>query len=144
MIGWFVWGAMYLARAIEYEVLDGWSLIVSFVRFLPLARLGAAESGVDCSVVGIITIASAFVSVTSELAVVVLNLGGACLASCVFAASQPTILTRAKAGHECREGCHRFWLFLAEVAGEPFITDAMFEGREGFGVRIIHNLVLFN
>ena len=45
---------MYLAWTIEYAVQAGWSLIVSFVRFLPLARLGAAESGVDCSVVGII------------------------------------------------------------------------------------------
>ena len=129
MIRWFVWGAMYLTRAIEYAAQAGWSLIVSLVRFLPLARLGAAESGVVCSVVGIITIASAFVSVTSEFAVTVLNLRGACLASCVFATSQPTILTRAKAGNECREGCHRFWLFLAEVAGEPFFADAMFKGR---------------
>ena len=45
MIGWFVWGAMYLARAIEYAVQAGWSLIVSPVRFLPLAGLGATESG---------------------------------------------------------------------------------------------------
>ena len=129
MIGWIFWGPMYLARAIEYAVKAGWSLIVSLVWFLLLVGLGATESGVNCSVVGIITIASAFVSVTSELAVVILSLGGACLAGCVFAASQPTILTRAKAGHECREGCHRFWLFLAEVAGEPFVADAMFKGR---------------
>ena len=53
MIGWFFWGAMYLARAIEYAVQAGWSLIVSLVRFLPLAGLGAAESGVDSSVIGI-------------------------------------------------------------------------------------------
>ena len=117
MIGWFVWGAMYLAWAIEYAVQAGWSLIVSFVWFLPLARLGAAESGVDCSVIGIITIASAFVSVTLELVVAVLNLRGACLTGCVFAMSQPTILTRAKAGHECREGCHGFWLFLGQGGG---------------------------
>ena len=128
MISWLVWGAMYLARTIEYVVQAGWSLAVPFIRLLPLVGLGATESGVDCSVVGIITIASAFVSGTSELAVVVPNLGGACLADCVFAASQPTVLTRAKAGHECREGCHRFWLFLAEVAGEPFVADAMFKG----------------
>ena len=80
MIGWFFWGVMYLARAIEYAVQAGWFLIVSLVQFLPLAGFGAAESGVDCSVVGIIPIASAFVSTTSELAVVVLNHGGACLA----------------------------------------------------------------
>ena len=129
MIGLFVGGAMNLARKIEYAVQAGWSLIVSFVRFLPLAGLGAAESGIDCGVVGIITITSAFVSVTSELTVTVLNLRGACLTGCVFATSQPTILTRAKAGHECRKGCHRFWFFLAEVAGEPFVADAMFKGR---------------
>ena len=108
----------------------GWMVLIVFlVRFLPLARLGAAESGVDCRVVGIITIALAFVSVMPELAVTVLNLKGACLAGCVFATSQPTILTRAKAGHECHEGCHRIMLFLAEVAGKPFVADAMFKGR---------------
>ena len=62
MIGWFFWGAMYLARAIEYAVKAGWSLIVSLVWFLLLVGLGATESGVNCSVVGIITIALAFVS----------------------------------------------------------------------------------
>ena len=128
MIGLFVWGAMYLARTIKYAVQAGWSLIVPFIRLLPLARLGATESGMNRSVIGVIAIASSFVSVTSELAVVVLDLGGACLAGCVFATSQPAILTRAKAGHERREGCHGFRLFLAEVAGEPFITDAVFEG----------------
>ena len=46
-----------------------------------------------------------------------------------FTMSQPAILTCTKAGHEGREGGHRFRLFLAEVAGEPFIADAMFKGR---------------
>ena len=94
-----------------------------------LYGLGAAESGINCSVIGVITVASALVSVTSELAVAVFDLGGARLAGCVFATSQPTILTRAKAGHECREGCHGFWPFLAEVAGKPLVTDAVFKGR---------------
>ena len=120
---------MYLARAIEYAVQAGWSLIVSFVRFVPLAGLGAAESGVDSSVIGVVAIALVFVFAASGLAVAVLDLRGACLAGCVFATSQPTILTRAKAGHECRKGFHGFWLFLAEVAGEPFFTDAMFKGH---------------
>src|SRR3990170_4081979 len=122
MIGWFIWGAMYLARTIEYAVQAGWSLTVPFIRLLPLTGLGATESGVNCSVIGVIAIASAFLSVASELAVAAFALGGACHIGCVFAASQPTIVTRAKAGHECREGCHRFGLFLAEVAGEPFVT----------------------
>ena len=71
MIGWFFWGAMYLARAIEYAVKAGWSLIVPFVGLLPLAGLGAAESGVNRGVISIIAIASAFVSIASGLAVAV-------------------------------------------------------------------------
>ena len=45
-------------------------------------------------------------------------------------ASEPFfILSHAEAGHKCREGCHGPRLFLAEVAGEPFIPDAMLKGR---------------
>ena len=84
MIGWFVWGAMDLARTVEYAVQARWSQVVSFIWLLPLTGLGATESGVNCSVIGVIAIASSFVSVTSELAVVVLNLGGAYLAGCVL------------------------------------------------------------
>ena len=116
MIGLFVWGAMYLARTIEYAVQAGWSLIVPFVGLLPLAGLGASESGVGRGVIGVVAIASAFVSIAPELASAILGLGGACLAGCVVTTSQPTVLTRAKAGHECREGCHGLRLFLAEVA----------------------------
>ena len=129
MIGWFVWGAMDLARMIEYAVQAGWSLIVSFIWLLPLIGLGATESGVDCRVIGVVTIASTFVSAVSELAVAIFDLGGAHFTCCVFATGHPTILTRTKAGHECREGCHGLRLFLAKVAGEPFVTDAMFKGR---------------
>ena len=125
MIGLFTRGAMDLARTIEYAVQAGWSLIVSFIWLLPLTGLGATESGVDCHVIGVVAIALAFVSVASELAVAVFALGGARFACCVFATGQPTILTRTKAGHECREGCHGLWLFLAEVSGEPFVADAV-------------------
>ena len=129
MIGLFVWGAMYLARTIEYAVQAGWSLAVPFVGLLPLAELGTTESGVNRSVIGVITIASAFVSIAPELAGAVFGLGEACFVGCVCTTSQPTILTRAEAGHECREGRHRHRLFLAEVAGKPFVADAVFEGR---------------
>ncbi len=67
---------------------------------------GAAESGVNCGVIGVVAIASAFVSIAPELAGAVLGLRGACLAGCVVTMGQSTILSRAKAGHECREGCH--------------------------------------
>ena len=48
---------MYLARAIEYAVQTGWSLIVPLVWFLPLVGLGATESGVDCGVISVVAIA---------------------------------------------------------------------------------------
>ena len=68
MVGRFVWGAMYLARTIEYAVQAGWSSAAPFIGLLSLAGLGATESGVNCSVIGVIAIASAFVSVAPELA----------------------------------------------------------------------------
>ena len=116
MIGLFVWGAMYLARTIEYAVQAGWSSAVPFIGLLSLAGLGATESGVNCSVIGVIAIASAFVSVAPELASAVFGLGGACFIGCVCTASQPTILSRAKVGHECSKGWHGLRLFLAKVA----------------------------
>ena len=77
MIGLFIWGTMYLAWTIEYAIQAGWSLTVPFVGLLSLAGLGAAESGVNGSVIGVVAIASAFVSAASELAVAVLDLRGA-------------------------------------------------------------------
>ena len=114
---------------VEYAVQDGRALIIRFIWPLPLTGLGATESGIDCRVIGVVTIASAFVSAASEPAVAIFNLGGARVTCCIFATGQPTILSCTEAGHECREGCHGFWLFLAEVASEPFVADAVFEGR---------------
>ena len=128
MVGRFGWGAMYLARTIEYAVQAGWSSAAPFIGLLSLAGLGAPESGVNCSVIGVIAIALAFVSVAPELAGAAFGLEGACFVGCACTASQPTIVSRAKAGHKCREGCHGPRLFLAEVAGEPFVTDAMLKG----------------
>ena len=91
---------MYLARSIEYVIQDGWSLTVPFVGLLSLAGLAAAESSVNGGVIGVVAIASAFVSIAPELTGAVLSLRGAGLAGCVFATSQPAVLTRAKAGHE--------------------------------------------
>ena len=120
---------MYLARTIEYAVQAGWSSAAPFIGLLSLAGLGAVESNVNGGVIGVVAIASAFVSAASELAVAIFDLGGAHFTCCVFATGQPAILTRTKAGHECREGCHGLRLFLAEVVSEPFVTDAMFKGR---------------
>ena len=67
---------MYLAWAIEYAVQAGWARVVLFERLLPLAGAGATESGVNCCVIGVIAIASAFVSVAPELADAIFGLGG--------------------------------------------------------------------
>ena len=85
MISLLIRGAVYLARTVEYAVQAGRSFIVPFVWLLPLAGLGASESGVDRGVIGVVAIASAFVSIAPELASAILGLGGACLAGCVFA-----------------------------------------------------------
>ena len=47
----------------------------------------------------------------------------------------------AKAGHECREGCHRLRLLLAKVAGKPLVTDVVLESREGLCVWTVDNFV---
>ena len=117
MVGRFVWGAMYLTRTIEYAVQAGWFSTAPFIGLLSLAGLGATEPRVNCNVIVVIAIASAFVSVAPELAGAVVGLGGAYFVGCVCTTSQPSILSRAKAGHKCREGCHGPRLFLAEVAG---------------------------
>ena len=76
MIGLLIRGAVNLARTVEYAVQAGRSFVVSFVGLLPLAGLGATESGVDCGVLGVVAIASAFVSIVLELVGAVLGLGG--------------------------------------------------------------------
>ena len=144
MIGWFVWGAMDLARTIKYAVQARWARIVLFEQLLPLTRLRATESGINRRILSVVIVISTLVPVASRLVVAIFSFRGAGVACIVFATGQPTILARAKAGHECREGRHGLWLLLAEVAGESFVADAMFKGREGFGVRTIDNLVLFN
>ena len=140
MIGRLVRGAMNLARPIEYFVQTGWTIFVSFEWLLPLIVLGATESGV---VYRVFVIVSTLVLVALWLVIAVPGFRGARVAGTVASTSKPAILSRAKAGHQCGKGCHGLQLFLAEVSGEPLVSDAMFEGREGFGVRTIHNLVLF-
>ena len=96
-------------------------------RLLPLTGPRAPESGFDCRVLGVITVVSTLVSVASRLVFVISNFRGVGVACIVFAMGQPTVLARTKAGHECHEGRHGFWLFLAEVASEPFVADAVYK-----------------
>ena len=109
-----------------------------------MTGFGAIESGIDRRVLRFFVIVSMLVLVASWLAFAVPGFGGARVAGAIASTSEPAILSRAKAGHKCGEGCHGFRLFLAEVSGKPLVSDAMLEGREGFGIRTIHNLVLFD
>ena len=77
MIGWFIRGAMDLTWAIEYAVLDGRALIISFIWLLPLTGLRATESSVDRRVIGVVTVVSTLVSIASRLAVTVSGFGSA-------------------------------------------------------------------
>ena len=129
MGGWRFWGAMNLALMSEYAVQTGWTRICIFGRPLLLTGLLDPEPGINCHIIGFITIFVALVFVASWFTVGIFVIWGARIPGCVVAASQPAILARAKAGHECREGCHGFWLLLAEVSGEPFVMDIMLKCR---------------
>ena len=144
MIGRLVRGAMNLARPIEYSVQTRWTILVSFEWLLPLTEFKVTESGVDRRVFGIFVIASTLVFDASWLAVAIPGFGGAGVTGAVASTSEPAVFSRAKVGHKCSKGCHGLRLFLAEVSGEPLVSDAMFEGREGFGIGTIQYLVLFN
>ena len=74
VIGWFIGGAMNLARAVEYAVQTGRSRIVSFERLLPLTGFGVAESGIDCRILRIVAIISTLVSVAPWLSVTVTDI----------------------------------------------------------------------
>ena len=74
VIGWFVGGAVNLARAVEYAVQTGRSRIVSFKRLLPLTGFGVAESGIDCRIFGIVAIVPTLMSITPWLSVTVTDI----------------------------------------------------------------------
>ena len=99
MIGRLVRGAMNLARPIEYFVQTGWTIFVSFECLLLLSGFRAAESGIDCRVLGVITVVLTLVSVVSRLVFVAFNFRGAGVACIVFATGQPNVLARIKEGH---------------------------------------------
>ena len=129
MIGWLVGGAVDLTRAIEYAMQTRRSWSISFKWLFPLTGSRASESGIDCHIFGVIAVIAALWSVTTLPTVNIFGIRGIRIPRCVVAASQLVVLARAKAGHECREGCHRFRLLLAEVAGEPLVADVMLECR---------------
>ena len=129
MIRRLVGGTMNLEWTIKYAVQAGWARIVLLEWLLSLTGLRAVESGVDHRIITVVTIVSVLVSIALRLVFVAFNFRGAGLACIVVATGPPTVLACTKAGHECREGRHGFWLFFAEVAREPFIVAAVLKGR---------------
>ena len=99
MVYWLLRGVVNLARAFQYAVQTGRSLIVLFEWFLPLTGFGSAESGVDCRVFSVVAIVPTLVSVASWLAVVIADIPSARVYWRDATASQPAVLARAKAGH---------------------------------------------
>ena len=71
VVGWLVRGAMNLARALQYTVQTGWSLIVTLEWLLPLTGFRSAESGIDRRILGVVAIVSSLVSVARWLAIIV-------------------------------------------------------------------------
>ena len=74
VIGWFVRGAMNLARAIEYAVHTGRSRIVSFDWLVPLTGFGVAESGIDCRIFDIVAIVPMLMSIAPWLSATVADI----------------------------------------------------------------------
>ena len=83
---------------LQYAVKAGRSLIISFERLFPLTGLGSAESSVYCRVFSVVAVVPSLMSVASWLAVVIPDIRSAGMWRGA-AASQPAVLTRAKAGH---------------------------------------------
>ena len=141
VISRFVGGAMNLARPIKYLVQTRWTIFISSEWLLPLTGFGATESDIHRRVFCMV---STLVLVASWFAIAVSDFRSAWVAGAIASTSKPAIFSCAKTGHKCGEGSHGLWFFLAEMSGKPLVSDTVFEGREGFNIRTIHNLVLFD
>src|SRR3954463_6465588 len=103
---------MYLAQAVEYSVQTGRALSIPFEWLFPLTGFIASESGINCRILSVVAVNAALLLVATRPATVVLGIRITRVLGHVIATSQPAVFSRTKAGHECREGYQRFWLFL--------------------------------
>ena len=65
VIGWLVWGAVYLTRAIEYTVKAGRTRRTLFEWLFPLTGFRAFESGIDCRILSIFAVNAALMFVAT-------------------------------------------------------------------------------
>ena len=91
-------GSEMCIRDSEYAVQTGRSRIVSFDWLVPLTGFGVAEYGIDYRVVGIVAIVLMLMSIAPWHAISIAAVRSAGMWRGA-AASQPAVLTRAKAGH---------------------------------------------
>ena len=129
MVGWLVRVAMNLTGPIQYFIQVGWAIFVSFEWLLPLTRLGATESGVDRRILSFFIVVLALVFAASWPSIAIPSLRGARVASTIASMSEPANFACAEEGDKCSESCHSLRLFLTEVSGEPFMTDAVLKCR---------------
>ena len=115
-----------------------------FEWLLPLSGFGATKSGVDFRILYSIIVAPMLMFVAWGPSITVSGFGSAGVAGTIASTSQPAIFAYTKAGHKCSKSCHSLRLFLTKVSGEPFIIDALFKCRQGFSIRTVDDLVLFN
>ena len=119
---------MYLAQAIEYSVQTGRALSILFEWLFPLTGFIASESGINCRILSVVTVNAALLLVATRPATTVPGIRITRVLGHIVATSKPAVLSHAKVGHECRECCHRFRLFLSKVPGKPLVTDIVLEG----------------
>ena len=120
---------MYLAQAVEYSVQTGRARSISFEWLFLLTGFRASESGINCCILSIVAVNAALLLVATRPSTVVLGIRITRVLGHIVATSKPAIFSHTKAGHECREGCHRFRIFLSQVPGRPLVMDIMLEGR---------------
>ena len=65
VIGWLVWGVVYLTRAIEYTVQAGRTRCTLFKWLFLLTGFRAFESGIDHRILGIIAVNAALMLVAT-------------------------------------------------------------------------------
>ena len=85
VIGWLVWGVVYLTRAIEYTVQAGQTRRTLFEWLFPLTGFRAFESGINCRILGIFAVNAGLMFVASRPSIAVSSFGSAEVAGTVTA-----------------------------------------------------------
>ena len=104
---------MYLAQVVEYSVQAGRAPRIPFEWLFPLTGFRASESGINCRILSIVAVNAALLLVATRPATNVPGVRTTRVLGHIVTTSEPAVFSRAKAGHECRECCHRFRLFLS-------------------------------